>query len=396
MAPSNNFPVGYKFHPRDEELVEYYLYSQVRGAPFRDEHAIPEIDLYGSMEARDIWNNNGGQNLEKDEDLYFFTKLKPASAKGTGSCIARTIGSGTWKGENSGTKVEDPKTGKTIGSLKRFQLYRNTKFRQESGCWIMHEFSLDPKLVRHIKSSSTSRQNNDEYVICRIRKNYDRKRKADDRDHNREEATRVVQSKRNKIQRLSENIDESYVAPMSSEVNIDHYNQQQQQTNINATSTSSSIAVTNVDQPKYSYHEPAQYYEVINQYDIPLQQEQTTTTIDHANVTNLPTGLTEQQRYFVTQERTVASSSLAMPDNQEQQMHLPQHYHDTQEPMTPMTAMARPFDFIAEAACLSTLTQPNSIADPTMASSLGMARQEDHLQHNGFVNNASTDMPQYY
>ncbi|KAM2960892.1 hypothetical protein FF1_030535 [Malus domestica] len=55
--------------------------------------------------------------------------------------------------------------------------------------------------------------------------------------------------------------------------------------------------------------------------------------------------------------------------------------------------MARPYDFIAEAACLS---QPNSIADPTMASSLGMARQEDYLQHNGFVNNASTDTPQYY
>ncbi|KAM1394681.1 hypothetical protein ACFX2F_030702 [Malus domestica] len=293
------------------------------------------------MEARDTWNNNGGQNLEKDEDLYFFTKLKPASAKGAGSRIACTIGSETWKGENSGTKVEDPKTGKTIGFLKR-------------------------------------------------------KRKADDRDHDREEATRVVQSKRNKIQRLSENIDESYVAPMSSEVNVDHYNQQQQQqqqTNINATSTSSSIAVTNVDQPQYSYHEPAQYYEVINQYDIPLQQEQTTTTIDHANVTNLPTGLTEQQRYFVTQDRTVASSSLAMPDNQQQQMHLPQYYHDTQEPMTPMTAMARPYDFIAEAACLS---QPNSIADPTMASSLGMARQKDYLQHNGFVNNASTDTPQYY
>ncbi|KAM2604631.1 hypothetical protein TB2_033516 [Malus domestica] len=31
-----------------------------------------------------------------------------------------------------------------------------------------------------------------------------------------------------------------------------------------------------------------------------------------------------------------------------------------------------------------------------MASSLGMARQEDYLQHNGFVNNALMDMPQYY
>ncbi|CAN6691545.1 unnamed protein product [Malus baccata var. baccata] len=72
-----------------------------------DENVIPDIDLYGSMEAKDIWNNNGGQNLGKGEDLYFFTKLKPTSSKGTGSRVARTIGSGTWHGQNSGTKQQE-------------------------------------------------------------------------------------------------------------------------------------------------------------------------------------------------------------------------------------------------------------------------------------------------
>ncbi|KAM1807662.1 hypothetical protein ACFX11_030639 [Malus domestica] len=91
MAPANDIPVGYKFHPRDEESVGYYLHNKVRGPPFRfrDENVIPDIDLYGSMEARDIWNNNRGQDLGDDEDLYFFTKLKPASTKGTGSRVAR-------------------------------------------------------------------------------------------------------------------------------------------------------------------------------------------------------------------------------------------------------------------------------------------------------------------
>ncbi|KAM0997514.1 hypothetical protein ACFX2I_007373 [Malus domestica] len=244
MAHSDTFPVGYKCHPRDEELVGYYLYNKVRGTPFRDENVIPEIDPYGSMEARDIWNNNGEQNLEKDEDLYFFTKLKPA--KGTGSRVARTIGSGTWKGETAGAKVKDPKTKETIGFFKR-------------------------------------------------------KRKADDH-----EETGVVQSQRKRIRMQSENIDESYATPMSSE-----------------------------------------------------QQEHATATSDPLNVTNLPTRLAEQQHYFVTQDPTVASSSLAMagPDNQEQQ-----------------------------------------VQNPAMASSLGMSisSQEGYLQHNGLVSNVMTDLTQYY
>ncbi|KAM1873668.1 hypothetical protein ACFX13_007474 [Malus domestica] len=249
MAHSDTFPVGYKCHPRDEELVGYYLYNKVRGTPFRVENVIPEIDPYGSMEARDIWNNNGEQNLEKDEDLYFFTKLKPA--KGTGSRVARTIGSGTWKGETAGAKVKDPKTKETIGFFKR-------------------------------------------------------KRKADDH-----EETGVVQSQRKRIRMQSENIDESYATPMSSE------------------------------------------------YDIPQQQEHATATSDPLNVTNLPTRLAEQQHYFVTQDPTVAYSSLAMagPDNQEQQ-----------------------------------------VQNPAMASSLGMSisSQEGYLQHNGLVSNVMTDLTQYY
>ncbi|XP_048420054.1 NAC domain-containing protein 71-like [Pyrus x bretschneideri] len=384
MAHSDTFPVGYKFHPRDDELVGYYLYNKVRGTPFRDENVIPEIDLYGSMEARDIWNNNGGQNLEKDEDLYFFTKLKPA--KGTGSRVARTIGSGTWKGETAGAEVQDPKTKETIGFFKRYQ-YKNTKYPQESGCWIMHEFSLHPKQVMRINSSPSSRPNDAEYVVCRVRKNFDRKRKAEDH-----EETGGVQSQSKRIRMQSENIDESYVTPMSSEVNSDRYNQQQQeQTTINATSTSSSISVTNVDQPLYYYCEPEQYSEVINQYEIP----QATATSDPLNVTNLPTRPAEQQHYFVIQDPTVASSSLAMagPDNQEQQMQsnvtdLPQYYYDTEEPMT---IMAMPDDYV----CVPEL---NFVVDPAMASSLGMSMssQEDYLQHNGFVTNVMTGLPQYY
>ncbi|KAM1149453.1 hypothetical protein ACFX15_029759 [Malus domestica] len=129
----------------------------------------------------------------------------------------------------------------------------------------MHEFRLDRKLAMRIKSNSRT-SDGDEYVVCRVQKNYDRKRNVDDH-----EETRVVESQRNKIQRQFENIDESYATPLSSEVvdkvNTDHcpqkqQPQQEQQTNLNANSTSSSIGVTNVDQRKYDYYEDQpKYYE---------------------------------------------------------------------------------------------------------------------------------------
>ncbi|CAL8167544.1 unnamed protein product [Prunus armeniaca] len=82
-----------------------------------------QIDLYGKIEPWDIWNEYGGHKLAIGEDLYFFTKLK--SVKNKDSYVARTIGSDTWKGENSGTQV-DVLTKNHLGMWKRFH-YENPK-----------------------------------------------------------------------------------------------------------------------------------------------------------------------------------------------------------------------------------------------------------------------------
>ncbi|CAB4273100.1 unnamed protein product [Prunus armeniaca] len=129
MAP-NNIPMGFKFHPSDEELFGYYLLNKVRGSSFKYENVISEFDLYGQIESWDIWNQFGGNKLEDGEDLYFFTKLKSSSAKNTH--MARTIGFGSWKAENSGKKVPDPKDKKNdLGMWKRLH-YENPKSDQNS------------------------------------------------------------------------------------------------------------------------------------------------------------------------------------------------------------------------------------------------------------------------
>ena len=42
---SGSLPPGFRFHPRDEELVGYYLKRKVEGLPIELE-VIPVIDLY--------------------------------------------------------------------------------------------------------------------------------------------------------------------------------------------------------------------------------------------------------------------------------------------------------------------------------------------------------------
>ncbi|KAI5337052.1 hypothetical protein L3X38_016321 [Prunus dulcis] len=195
MAPCEyvDVPIGFKFHPSDDELLRYYLLNKL--------------------------------------------------VTSKGSRVARTIGNGTWKGEDRGTMVGDPaKKNKPLGLCKRFR-YENDKSDQH-GRWIMHEYSLHPSLVKPHSNSNTC-GGDGKYVLCRIRKN-DRKRKLSENDGVGGHAL-VLQSPTT-ILRQQKNIDEVVGAnftPISeaSEVNY-HYNQQQEQ-------TTSANAYLPMNQPRY-------------------------------------------------------------------------------------------------------------------------------------------------
>ncbi|KAK2650389.1 hypothetical protein Ddye_017878 [Dipteronia dyeriana] len=163
MAASFRIPMGYRFEPTDKELVTYFLFNKIfaeTGDPFNDieKFSVRESDLYGSQDPRDIWNLYGGDNLEDDQPLYLFTRLKKVSSKG--SRISRRVGSGTWSGEDAGDTITSGNY--VVGFKKRFR-YENKK-SPDNGAWIMHEFAVDPSLLRQ-------HQKPDDIVLCRIKKN---------------------------------------------------------------------------------------------------------------------------------------------------------------------------------------------------------------------------------
>ncbi|KAL9427926.1 hypothetical protein AB3S75_030001 [Citrus x aurantiifolia] len=154
-------PLGCKFQPSDELLVQFYLFNKISGIPipFVDDLVRTE-NLYGSKEPWQIWRQFGGPDLEDGEDLYFFTPLKKKSVNG--SRIDRRVGTGTWQGEDAGKAVVSRKSKKKIGSKKRFRYEKDKS--PHNGCWIMHEYSLNPSLLpQNLRSS--------DLVLCRIRKN---------------------------------------------------------------------------------------------------------------------------------------------------------------------------------------------------------------------------------
>ncbi|TXG62811.1 hypothetical protein EZV62_009805 [Acer yangbiense] len=154
--------VGFRFLPTDQELVTYFLFNRIfaQTDPFNDleKFSVREGDLYGSQDPWDIWNLYGGDNLEDGQPLYLFTRLKKVSSNG--SRISRRVGSGTWAGEDSGDTITSQNY--VVGVKKRFR-YENKK-SPDNGAWIMHEFAVDPSLLRQ-------HQKPENIVLCRMKKN---------------------------------------------------------------------------------------------------------------------------------------------------------------------------------------------------------------------------------
>ncbi|XP_052181445.1 uncharacterized protein LOC127794422 [Diospyros lotus] len=94
-------PLGYGFHPTNEELASGYLLGKVTQNPLPAETLlIQERNLYDEMELSEIF-----ATAEDYTKLYFFTHLKKKTEKG--SRIDRTVGKGTWRGVDKGMDIFD-------------------------------------------------------------------------------------------------------------------------------------------------------------------------------------------------------------------------------------------------------------------------------------------------
>ncbi|KAJ6375982.1 hypothetical protein OIU77_000867 [Salix suchowensis] len=146
MAPVG-LPPGFRFHPTDEELVNYYLKRKISGQEI-DLDIIPEIDLY-KCEPWELAETRSG------------TSSGPGTGNiptGSGLTERLELDTGSLPGKDRRVSCQN----RAIGMKKTLVYYRGRAPHGIRTDWIMHEYRLDDKECEDFSGIQ------DSYALCRV------------------------------------------------------------------------------------------------------------------------------------------------------------------------------------------------------------------------------------
>ncbi|XP_023512276.1 transcription factor JUNGBRUNNEN 1-like [Cucurbita pepo subsp. pepo] len=154
------FPLpGFRFHPTDEELVDYYLRRKVEKKSIALE-LIKQIDIY----RHNPWDLPYGSGAAGEKECYVFVKR---GRKYKNSVRPnRVTGAGFWKA----TGIDKPiysqggEPNRCIGLKKTLVFYKGSAGRGLKTEWMMHEFRLPPNTSSKSHDSDAA----EIWTLCRI------------------------------------------------------------------------------------------------------------------------------------------------------------------------------------------------------------------------------------
>uniref|UniRef100_A0A7N0U408 NAC domain-containing protein n=1 Tax=Kalanchoe fedtschenkoi TaxID=63787 RepID=A0A7N0U408_KALFE len=153
MSPVG-LPPGFRFHPTDQELVDYYLKRKIHGLEIELD-IIPEVDLYKC----EPWELADKSFLpSRDPEWYFFG---PRDRKyPNGFRTNRATRAGYWKSTGKDRRVISQS--RPIGMKKTLVYYRGRAPQGIRTGWVMHEYRLDEN---ECEDSSGIQ---DTFALCRV------------------------------------------------------------------------------------------------------------------------------------------------------------------------------------------------------------------------------------
>ncbi|CAN1265300.1 NAC domain-containing protein 7 [Linum perenne] len=139
-------PPGFRFHPTDEELVDYYLRKKVNSRRI-DLDVIKDVDLY-KIEPWDLQ----GIGSEEQSEWYFFSHKDKKYPTGTRTNRATTAG--FWKATGRDKAIYTKH--ELIGMRKTLVFYQGRAPNGQKSDWIMHEYRLetDENAAPQVRSGS--------------------------------------------------------------------------------------------------------------------------------------------------------------------------------------------------------------------------------------------------
>lgn len=152
-GPEQSGLPGFRFHPTEEELLDFYLRKAVYGKKLGVD-IITTLNIY----KHDPWELPGKARIGEREWYFFVPRDRRQS---TGHRPNRTTDKGYWKATGTDRPVRsisDPK--RVIGLKKTLVFYQG---RAPKGCktdWVMNEYRLPEEL--------NSNQQGKDIVLCKI------------------------------------------------------------------------------------------------------------------------------------------------------------------------------------------------------------------------------------
>ncbi|KHN13600.1 NAC domain-containing protein 100 [Glycine soja] len=149
--PKFELPAGFRFHPRDEELINHYLTKKVVDNCFCAV-AIAEVDLNKC----EPWDLPGLAKMGETEWYFFCVRDRKFP---TGIRTNRATDIGYWKA--TGKDKEIIMENALIGMKKTLVFYKGRAPKGEKTNWVMHEYRLEGK-------HNQPKPGKSEWVICRV------------------------------------------------------------------------------------------------------------------------------------------------------------------------------------------------------------------------------------
>ncbi|KAF5201971.1 Nac domain-containing protein [Thalictrum thalictroides] len=160
-------PPGFRFHPTEEELLQYYLKKKV-GYEKIDLDVIRYVDL-NKLEPWDIQETCKIGSTPQN-DWYFFSHKDKKYP--TGTRTNRATAAGFWKATGRDKNIYS--SFKRIGMRKTLVFYKGRAPHGQKSDWIMHEYRLDDTAAVSTETiaSNPLREivQEEGWVVCRVYK----------------------------------------------------------------------------------------------------------------------------------------------------------------------------------------------------------------------------------